>query len=277
MRAGSTRSSPLPDPRVALAAPRIVAAGAEGLLGRYEAKHSPLDRGPLPARVVPKGRVPFVPGAALVMRTELARFDETLTGGEDVDLVWRLTAQGHDVRYEPAAVVEHRHRTRAREWLARRAYYGRTAAPLARRHPGHARPLQHLALDRRRLRRAGRAKAADRGGDHRDGDGAAGKADRRPPPCHPAGDGRHDPGVEARRGRARCGRGGRSRSSAPGCWPRRRSPPARRSKTLDAVAYGAGVWHGCLRHRTIDPLLPDLSWRMLECDADALVDLAAGA
>ena len=106
------------------------------MIGRYEARHSPLDRGPHPARVIPHGRVPFVPGAALVVRRHL-RFDETLHGGEDVDLVWRARY----VRYEPASRVEHAHRTTPNEWLARRVYYGRTAAPLAKRHPGNARPL----------------------------------------------------------------------------------------------------------------------------------------
>ena len=53
------------------------------------------------------------------------RFDETLThGGEDVELVWRAPY----VRYEPRAHVAHAHRTEPRAWLARRVYYGRTAA-----------------------------------------------------------------------------------------------------------------------------------------------------
>ncbi len=105
-------------------------------LTRYEAVASPLDRGPAAARVLPHGRVPFVPGAALVVRRHL-RFDETLRGGEDVEFVWRVPY----VRYEPAAQVAHDHRTQPRAWLARRAYYGRTAAAIARRHPGKARPL----------------------------------------------------------------------------------------------------------------------------------------
>jgi mycofactocin system glycosyltransferase len=132
------------DPRVALVAPRIVAADEEGApLTRYEAVRAPHDRGPAPARVVPGGRVPFVPGAALVARAAAlgAGFDPSLRGGEDVDLVWRLTAAGHHVRYEPAARVAHAHRTAPRDWLARRASYGRGAAPLAGRHPGAARPL----------------------------------------------------------------------------------------------------------------------------------------
>jgi glycosyltransferase involved in cell wall biosynthesis len=115
------------DPEVDVVAPRIVPLTANGAIGRYEAERSPLDRGPDPARVVARGRVPFVPGAALVVRRHL-RFDETLDqGGEDVDLIRRADY----VRYEPRSNVAHEHRTDPRKWLRRRVYYGRTAAPLA--------------------------------------------------------------------------------------------------------------------------------------------------
>ena len=132
------------DPHVAVVAPRVVAGGGDGsLLARYEAARAPYDRGPAPARVAPGGRVPFLPGAAMVVRTAAlgAGFDASLRGGEDVDLVWRVAAAGFDVRYEPAARVAHAHRTAARDWLARRVFYGAAAAPLARKHPGAARPL----------------------------------------------------------------------------------------------------------------------------------------
>jgi mycofactocin system glycosyltransferase len=259
------------DPRVALAAPRIVAPPATSRLGRYEAARSPLDRGPLPARVVPHGRVPFVPGAALVMRTELAGFDVTLRGGEDVDLVWRLTAQGHHVRYEPAAQVEHEHRTEPRAWLTRRAYYGRTAAPLARRHPGNARPLAvspwtaaaWLALAARRPLAAVAITAA-----------ATALLARQ------LGDAR----LATRLAAGGTLRSGRVVADAIAriWWPLALVRPKLLAaaliasgsplRILDDAAYGWGVWQGCLRERTLDPLLPDLSWRMIECSADDLIE-----
>ncbi len=129
------------DPAVDVVAPRIVPLGSEGRIGRYEARRSPLDRGPDPARVVPRGRVPFVPGAALLVRRHL-RFDEAFDrGGEDVDFIRRA----NHVRYEPGSQVAHEHRTDPGQWLQRRVYYGRTAAPLALRHPNHARPL-HVSV-----------------------------------------------------------------------------------------------------------------------------------
>jgi hypothetical protein len=32
---------------------------------------------------------------------------------------------------------------------------------------------------------------------------------------------------------------------------------------LDDLAYGAGVWAGCARHRTVDPLLPARPWKLV--------------
>jgi hypothetical protein len=259
------------DPRVAAVAPRIV-GGDETRLGRYERRHSPLDRGPLPARVLPKGRVPFVPGAALVVRTQLARFDEELRGGEDVDLVWRLTAQGHHVRYEPEAQVEHLHRTSPRAWLARRAYYGRTAAPLALRHPGNARPLDispftaaaWLALAARRPKTAAAITAV-----------ATALFARR----------LNDPRLaatlvlEGTLGSTRLVTDALTRTYWPVAfltYPKALSLAALTRPsldTLDALAYGLGTWHGCARHRTFDPLLPGLSWRMHDTTGDALIEL----
>jgi mycofactocin system glycosyltransferase len=64
-----------------------------------------------------------------------------MTVGEDVDLVWRLVESGWRVRYEPGARAGHDDRTRLIPWARRRFDYGRSAAPLARRHPGNLRPL----------------------------------------------------------------------------------------------------------------------------------------
>lgn len=68
-------------------------------------------------------------------------FDEALRAGEDVDLCWRLVEAGSRLRYEPVALVAHEHRRRLREWLSRRVFYGTSAAPLAVRHPDKTAPL----------------------------------------------------------------------------------------------------------------------------------------
>ncbi len=165
----------LADPAVALAAPRIVAwsrgdvapAGASvaatlgdsiqhadrarkapgslarRVVARYEERRSSLDLGPRPAPVTARSRVAYVPSAALLVRREAlgAGFAEDMPVAEDVDLVWRLAADGHRLRYEPAARVAHEHRDALGAWLARKAFYGTGAAPLALRHPRRVPPV----------------------------------------------------------------------------------------------------------------------------------------
>ena len=100
---------------------------------------------PWRGRSGPGSRIPFVPSAALLVRVDAASgpdlFDATLRGGEDVDLVWRLAEAGWDVRYEPASTVAHDGPASLWSFLARRAFYGTTAAPLARRHADALAPV----------------------------------------------------------------------------------------------------------------------------------------
>jgi GT2 family glycosyltransferase len=114
------------DPRVHAVAPRIRAANR---------RRSPLDMGP-------RRTVPYVPSAALIVRTPV-RFDEALRYGEDVDLIWRLQDAGHRVVYDPSVVVLHHERHTVRRTFR----YGTSAAPLARRHPTR---LRHVVLHRPR-------------------------------------------------------------------------------------------------------------------------------
>ncbi len=152
------------DPLVAAVAPRIVPGegGRTGALSRYEAIRSSLDRGPREGLVRQGSPIPFVPSAALLVRADVATgpelFDVALRGGEDVDLVWRLNKAGWEVRYVPASIVAHEGPTTLGSFLGRRAFYGTTAGPLARRHGDALAPVHvsgwslavwTLALDRR--------------------------------------------------------------------------------------------------------------------------------
>jgi len=291
------------DPLVAAVAPRIVAhpaRGAAGWLAAYESARSPLDRGPLPGRVVPGGRVPFVPTAALLVRAEAfgEGFDTTLTGGEDVDFVWRLTARGAHVRYEPAGEVEHEHRTTPRDFVTRRVYYGRTAAPLARRHPGAARPLAvspwtaaawaAVALRRPLLGAAVTAVAtgllardlrgvvpdpADDavslagGGTLRSGEVVADAAVRAWWPLALA--------AFVALPRLRPALAAAAVVPAVLEWRRERPPldPLRwlAARRLDDAAYGWGVWSGSFREGVFDALRPDLGWKLQVTTSDDLL------
>ncbi|HEY0935293.1 MAG TPA: mycofactocin biosynthesis glycosyltransferase MftF, partial [Trebonia sp.] len=132
------------DPAVGAAAPRIVPhEQGDSWLARYEGASSTLDMGARPSVVRPGARVPYVPGAALVVRRSAAAagFRDGMHVGEDVDFVWRMAAAGWRVRYEPAAVMGHDHRVTFRAWFSRRADYGTSAAALETLHPGAVRPL----------------------------------------------------------------------------------------------------------------------------------------
>lgn len=139
------------DPAVAAVAPRITPLAPDTWAGRYTRAASSLDLGDRPARVVPHGRVAYVPTAALIARRsaldEVARhgevFDPALPVGEDVDLVWRLHERGWRVRYDPSVRVGHHEPHTWRGLLGRRLRYGTSAAPLAVRHPGN---VTHLVL-----------------------------------------------------------------------------------------------------------------------------------
>ncbi|MGH2881588.1 MAG: mycofactocin biosynthesis glycosyltransferase MftF [Solirubrobacteraceae bacterium] len=128
----------LADPVVALVAPRIVSSGARmGRIAAYERCHSALDMGPDPSLVRPYSWVWYVPSAAMVARREAlgGGFDEGLTLGEDVDLVWRLHDAGWQVRYEPGSAVAHEDRIEPVAWYRRRVAYNESVAPLLSRHP----------------------------------------------------------------------------------------------------------------------------------------------
>lgn len=68
-------------------------------------------------------------------------FDAGLRYGEDVDLIWRLHDAGWRIRYEPSVRVPHQGPATWPALLGRRFRYGTSAAPLARRHPANLAPL----------------------------------------------------------------------------------------------------------------------------------------
>jgi mycofactocin system glycosyltransferase len=277
------------DPAVAVVAPRIVPdREAQGWLAPYEAVRSSLDLGPRPGPVVPRSRIAYVPSATVVVRRDAvgSGFTESLRTGEDVDLVWRVHGAGWMVRYEPAALVRHAHRPRLRDWARRRHDYGMSAAPLALRHPGQVPPVvmsrwtlaawllmlcgrPRLAvavtgvaagLLARRLpveeRRAGESVRLVVTGTMLAGE-QLGRAVTRTwwPLAVPAA-------VFSRRARVALG--------VAVLLPlvewlraRPRTDPIRFTAAClaDDLAYGAGVWRGCLRNRTAAPLLPQLARR----------------
>jgi mycofactocin system glycosyltransferase len=276
------------DPLVGAVAPRIAAEAASTAAGRYGARFSSLDLGPREARVVPSTRVGYVPTAALVVRRAALDqlgatvFDEALRYGEDVDLVWRLHAAGWRIRYDPSVQVAHREPDTWRGLLARRFRYGTSAAPLARRHPDAMAPLvlhpwpaaAVAALLARRPMLAAAAFAGYIASLRRTLRAAQAPADGVVPACATAvrrtwiGIGRYVAQFALPPALAAFAFGGRRR------WSRRAAVAAlllapagptryAAARLADEAAYGAGVWTGCLRERTLTPLRPTLAWHPL--------------
>ena len=127
------------DPRVVLVGPKVVGVARSERprwFERYDAAASSLTLGGVAGVVRPGAAVAWLPSACLVARTAslAGGFDETLRVGEDVDLVWRLVAAGHRVRYDPTVHAHHDARPTLNDWLGRKFLYGTGGAQLAHRH-----------------------------------------------------------------------------------------------------------------------------------------------
>ncbi|HST67814.1 MAG TPA: glycosyltransferase, partial [Mycobacteriales bacterium] len=269
----------------AIVGPRVVGLGGAGPLAAYETGNGPLDLAGGAGPVGPGARLGYLPAAMLLCRRAALGpgFDETLRVGEDVDLVWRVGAR-HPVRYEPRVVVRHETRAGLGSWLAQREGYGRSGTVLADRHPGRLAPVvvsrwsvpALLCLAARRPVAAAACTALT----------AAGLWTRLP-----AGPGRAEESLRltatglgwtllglaeaaarpwlpamlaasavSRTARAATAtalavrlvrtRGSRTPGLHPLTWAALR--------VADDLAYGTGVWHGALRDRQPEPLLPRL-------------------
>jgi mycofactocin system glycosyltransferase len=228
-------------------------------------------------------------------------FDPAMPVGEDVDLVWRLHAGGWRIRYDPAVQVNHHEPATWPGLLGRRLRYGTSAAPLAVRHPRNIPPLvlhpwpaltvaalltrrpvaasAAFALSVLATNRTLRARDLPTAGVPRVMATAAGQTW--------LGAGRYATQYAAPLllasmlpgGRARWGRRAAAASLLLGPplirWfthcrlpgPPPTAPPAvdpirfAAAAVADDIAYGAGVWAGCFRHRTVTPLRPVIAWR----------------
>jgi mycofactocin system glycosyltransferase len=281
------------DPDIGAVAPRVRPDRSEppsptSVLARFSEDHSALDMGPVPGEVGPERAIRYLPAAALVIRsTALAEvFDTRLRVGEDVDLVWRLLDEGWRIRYEPSVTVHHREPESWPRLLGRRFRYGTSAGPLAVRHPdrlapvelrpwpaasvvaaltGHpwfsaglvAAPAASLA---RRLHRRGIPVSlplrwsAEGAGWTLVGVGHA--ATTLGSPLLMAG---------ALRNRRWAAIASLLVILPPAVdwWKRRPDLDPLRwigASVLDDLAYGAGVWVGCVRARSYRPLLPAIHW-----------------
>ncbi len=224
-------------------------------------------------------------------------FDEALPSGEDVDLIWRLHGTGWRIRYEPSVQVPHDGPVTWAGLLERRFHYGTSAASLAHRHPANLAPLvlhpwpavtvAALLARRPAAAAAGLAGAwfdltatLRRAGVPADGTSAATVTAVRQTWL---GIGRYatqfgapaivlalaKPGGKsaARRWSRRATAAAFLLGPALNAYAERKPEldPVRftLARIADDICYGAGVWAGCLRERTLLPVRPAVSWRPL--------------
>jgi hypothetical protein len=219
-----------------------------------------------------------------------------------VDLVWRLADAGWDVRYAPQSTVEHDGPATLRDFLARRTFYGTSAAPLARRHPGALAPLDVSAWSLAVWLLAAKGRPALALATLATSIGLLARRLRgltRDPVAvatRIAGDGTTRAAVPALSGLARAWSPAllaglafrRSRRVAalalfiPALADLRKDRKKLQDGSdlrpgayvalhvADDAAYGAGVWLGCARERTVAPLVPRVSFRARVWSAQSL-------
>jgi mycofactocin system glycosyltransferase len=271
---------------------RYAAARGSLDLGGSEARVAPMTKVsyvPTAALLVRRAALAAVAGSGQI-------FDPGLRYGEDVDLIWRLHDAGWRIRYEPAVQVPHDGPDGWPGLLGRRFRYGTSAAPLARRHQGNVAPLVlHpwpaavvvAGLARRPVLAAAAAAgswltlsgAVRRAGLPADGVAAATATAIRQTWL---GTSRYATQFGApvlalafaARGNSRTRRWGRRAAVASlllgpalDAWrhSERDLDPVRFTAgcVADDIAYGAGVWAGCLRARALAAVIPRLAWRPL--------------
>lgn len=255
-------------PGVVIAAGRIRSDAGRGLAGYLERHACALDMGEHSGPIGHGGNVAYVPSAAFMARTSAIApgFDEKLRVGEDVDLIWRT--QGLAV-YDATVPAQHAARTSVSAVLRRRFEYGTSAALLDERHPGmvtHLVVSDWTALPWLGLTLFNVAGAAV-------GLAASVLQGPRALPSFPT-----EVAIETMaRGQLHAAKA-TSRAAVRPYWPitlaasiasrrfRRRVLPAlaigyvlgggNPATLVDDVAYGTGVWVGCLSRRNVRPLLP---------------------
>jgi mycofactocin system glycosyltransferase len=128
------------DERIALVGGYVDAYYRRTWLDRFEEVQSPLNMGREMILGVGAASDFYVPTCNVLIRTEVYRrlggLDENLRLGEDVDLCWRLKAQGHHLLYVPKGKVRHQHRAHFWPAYRRRFDYGTSEAFLFTQHRG---------------------------------------------------------------------------------------------------------------------------------------------
>ena len=120
------------------------------LLDRYEKVSSSLNMGKRSKSSKEDGSFFYVPTCNLLVKKEifleLEGFSENVSVGEDVDFCWRLKDRGFEIEYRPAGVVFHKHRNKTGAFFIRRFQYGTSEPFLQKKHPDRVKEMFYLPL-----------------------------------------------------------------------------------------------------------------------------------
>ena len=127
------------DPKTAAVGGLVDGMCSASAVDRYEAVMSSLSLGSR-ERFGNKGNDTFyLPSCNLLVRRaaflDVSGFQDSMHVGEDVDLTWRLRDQGWTIAYLPVGRVLHEHRSTLRSFMSRRFDYGTSEGLLQRLHP----------------------------------------------------------------------------------------------------------------------------------------------
>jgi len=127
------------DKRTAAVGGQVDGLCSESAVDRYEAVMSSLSLGSRSRSGSSGHDTFYLPSCNLLVRrcafASAGGFEESMHVGEDVDLTWRLRDAGWSISYLPAGNILHEHRSSVRSFMSRRFDYGTSEGMLQLRHP----------------------------------------------------------------------------------------------------------------------------------------------
>ncbi|HJV67470.1 MAG TPA: mycofactocin biosynthesis glycosyltransferase MftF [Geomonas sp.] len=127
------------NPKLAAVGGRVDGMCSSSAVDRYEAVMSSLSLGTRERFGSSGDDTFYLPSCNLLVRRDLFLsvngFEDSMHVGEDVDLTWRLRDAGWTIAYLPAGSILHEHRSSVRSFMSRRFDYGTSEGTLQKLHP----------------------------------------------------------------------------------------------------------------------------------------------
>jgi len=127
------------DPKTAAVGGMVEGMCSASPVDRYEAVMSSLSLGSRERFGNTGDDTFYLPSCNLLVRRQaflsVSGFEASMHVGEDVDLTWRLRDAGWTIAYLPAGNIRHEHRSTLRSFMSRRFDYGTSEGTLQKLHP----------------------------------------------------------------------------------------------------------------------------------------------